>query len=223
VLFLMNRKDFVMTTNVASFVHQYHAGVKAETLLLLHGTGGDESDLLEIGGRIAPGWNLLSPRGRVLENGMPRFFRRLAAGVFDEADLRKQTAALADFVKDAAAEYGLDPAKVFAAGYSNGANIAASVLLLRPETLAGAVLWRAMVPLRDELKAGALRGKRVWISAGAMDPYNAGDQASALAGMLRAGGAEVDVTVQRAGHGLTDADVSGAATWLAARAGAERA
>jgi predicted esterase len=203
-----------MTTKTLDFVHRYEAGTRAETLLVLHGTGGDENDLIDAGREIAPGWNILSPRGRVSENGMPRFFRRLAAGVFDMPDLIAQTNALAEFVKSAAEQYGFDASRVTAAGYSNGANVAASLLLLRPETLAGAILWRAMVPLRPE-KIGGLAGKKIWISAGIGDPYNAGDQAGELAKLLRAGGAEVDVTVQRAGHGLTREDFTGAAERLA--------
>lgn len=205
-----------MTTKALNFVHHYEPGTRSETLVLLHGTGGDENDLLQVGAEVAPGWNLLSPRGRVSENGMPRFFRRLAAGVFDVPDLIAQTNALADFIKTAAATYEFDPTRVTALGYSNGANIAASLLLLRPEALAGAILLRPMVPLRPE-KVGDLSGKRIWISAGIGDPYNVGDQAGSLAALLRSGGATVDTTVQRVGHGLTQADFTGAASWLAGK------
>src|SRR5262249_51939657 len=131
-----------------SFMHRYEPSARAgaPTLLLLHGTGGNESDLLPLGRMIAPGAALLSPRGKVLENGMPRFFRRLAEGVFDEEDVRRRAEELADFIAEARDHYGL-PAPV-AVGYSNGVNIAAAVLLRRPEALAGAVLLRPMMPLR---------------------------------------------------------------------------
>src|SRR5438128_2631452 len=116
-------------------------------LLLLHGTGGDENDMLPLGRELDPEAALLSPRGKILENGMPRFFRRLAEGVFDEADVIKRANELADFVGAAAARYEFDANQLIAVGYSNGANIAAAVLLLRPGTIISAVLFRAMVPL----------------------------------------------------------------------------
>src|SRR6187397_432273 len=129
------------------FVPARPDGAGRPPLLLLHGTGGDESDLLPLGEALAPGAAVLSPRGNVLENGMPRFFRRLAEGVFDEEDVIRRAHELADFVGAAAARHGFDPKRVIAVGYSNGANIAAAILLLRPGALAGAVLFRAMVPL----------------------------------------------------------------------------
>src|SRR5688572_9300260 len=132
------------------FIHRFIAspsGKSTRTLLLLHGTGGDENDLLPLGESLDPDAAILSPRGKVLERGMPRFFRRLAEGVFDEEDLKLRTAELADFVAAAAAQYTFDARRVIAAGFSNGANIAASLLLLRPDTLRAAVLFRAMVPL----------------------------------------------------------------------------
>ena len=120
-----------------SFIHRFAPGnrLEAPPLLLLHGTGGDENDLLPLGEAIAPGAPLLSVRGQVLEHGMPRFFRRLAEGVFDLADLRQRTHDLAAFVAAASAAYGFDPQRVIAVGYSNGANIAASLLLLHPRDL----------------------------------------------------------------------------------------
>src|SRR5262249_16993263 len=136
-------------TEPLGFVHRFVPAPSAgsgTTLLLLHGTGGNENDLLELGQTLAPNAALLSPRGKVSERGMPRFFRRLAEGVFDIEDLKFRTQALADFVASAASAYGFDPGKVIAVGYSNGANIAVSMLLLRPATLAGAVLFRPMVP-----------------------------------------------------------------------------
>ena len=132
-----------------SFIHRFVPGHQADTppILLLHGTGGDESDLLPLGQAIAPGAALLSARGKVLEHGMPRFFRRLAEGVFDEKDVRHRANELANFIEEARQKYQLTAP--VALGYSNGANIAAAMLFLRPDALAGAMLLRAMVPLRD--------------------------------------------------------------------------
>src|SRR6186997_2036988 len=129
------------------FIHEFLAGSSNRTLLLLHGTGGNERDLLPLGRELDPNAALLSPRGKILENGMPRFFRRLAEGVFDLEDLKFRTNELADFVTAAAQHYGFTLDNLVAVGYSNGANIAASMLLLRPEILHRAVLFRAMVPL----------------------------------------------------------------------------
>ncbi len=145
----MTETEIAMTSTELSFVHHFEAATRpaAPAVLLLHGTGGDETDLLPLGRAVAPGAALLSPRGKVLENGMPRFFRRLAEGVFDEADLRHRADELARFVTEARETYGL-PAPI-AIGFSNGANIAAALLLLHPGVLAGAALLRAMVPLRD--------------------------------------------------------------------------
>jgi phospholipase/carboxylesterase len=130
-----------------SFVHVFTPGTTSTTLLLLHGTGGDERDLLPLGEMLLPGAAILSPRGQVLEHGMPRFFRRLAEGVFDEVDLRQRAGDLARFVASTAERHHFDARKVIAVGFSNGANIASALLLLHPGVLAGAILFRAMVPL----------------------------------------------------------------------------
>ena len=132
------------------FVHRFDAGTDphAPTLLLLHGTGGDENDLIPLGRAIAPRAALLSPRGKVLEHGMPRFFRRLAEGVFDQDDLKRRTEELAAFIEAASREYGIQQEQVIAVGFSNGANIAASMLLLRPEILSAAILFRAIENFR---------------------------------------------------------------------------
>jgi phospholipase/carboxylesterase len=180
-------------------------------ILLLHGTGGDENDLLPLGQAIAPGAALLSPRGRVLEGGAPRFFRRLAEGVFDEEDVRRRANELADFVQDARDVYRLDAP--IAVGFSNGANIAAAVLQLRPEILAGAVLLRTMVPLKEVPDTG-LDGKPVLVLSGAMDPIVPAENAARLAAILKGAGASVDHRTLPAGHGLTQADVSIARSWL---------
>ncbi len=180
-------------------------------LLLLHGTGGNEDDLLPLGQAVAPGSALLSPRGAVKENGMPRFFRRLTEGVFDEADLRRRTAELAQFVDAARTRYEL-PAPV-AVGFSNGANIAAALLLLHPGVLAGAVLLRAMVPFR-RVPSATLPGTPVLLLSGAADPIVPAGNAAQLAAQLDAAGAEITHRVLPAGHGLSAADITATSAWL---------
>jgi predicted esterase len=197
-------------------VHEFVPGTSGRTLLLLHGTGGNEHDLLSLGRTLDPTASLLSPRGKVLENGMPRFFRRLAEGVFDIEDLKERTHELADFVADATRKYGVDPANVVAVGYSNGANIAAALLLLRPETLRAAILFRAMVPLVPDQPPN-LGNVNVLIAAGNHDPIARIEEAQRLAALLRDAGAELTVHVSSADHGLTGEDVDVAKRWLAAR------
>jgi phospholipase/carboxylesterase len=200
------------------FVHRFVPGRTpgGPVLLLLHGTGGDETDLLPLGEALAFGAALLSPRGRVLERGMPRFFRRLAEGVFDVPDLIERTRELAEFVDAASAEYGFDPAAVIAAGYSNGANIAACLLLMHPGVLRGAILFRAMVPLVPETRP-RLAGIPVFIAAGRQDPIVPYGQTQQLAGLLEEAGADVTVHVEPGGHALTEGDVTAARAWLAER------
>ncbi|RFC64473.1 alpha/beta hydrolase [Fulvimarina endophytica] len=196
-----------------SHVHRYVAGTSGgrTPLLALHGTGGDETDLLPLAGLVAPQAAILSPRGAVLENGMPRFFRRLAEGVFDEADLETRTHALADFVEAARAHYGL-PAPI-ALGFSNGANIAAAMLLLRPESLSGAILIRPMVPFAEPPASSPLDQVPVLVLSGSMDPLIAEDQPARLAASLSARGAVVERRTVPAGHGLSQADVTLARAW----------
>jgi predicted esterase len=201
-------------TNV-EFIHRFEpapAAGSGGTLLLLHGTGGNENDLLPVGRAIAPGAALLSPRGRVLENGMPRFFRRLAEGVFDHEDLVARTHELADFVAEAAKRHGFDARRVVAVGFSNGANIAGALLLLRPEVLAGAILLRPMVPFEPK-QPPDLRGRRVLVAAGKADPIVKPEQSEQLAELLRAAGAEVTLHWSPGGHTLDRADLSAAAAW----------
>jgi phospholipase/carboxylesterase len=203
-----------------TFVHRFEPGTRkgARPLLLLHGTGGDENDLVPLGRMAAPGAALLSPRGRVLERGMPRFFRRLAEGVFDEEDVRSRAHELADFVAAARAAYDLAPP--VALGYSNGANIAAAVMLLRPEALAGAVLLRAMVPLAHSRAGGGLDGGLEGVAAlivsGAQDPIAPAENAARLKTMLERAGATVEQRVLPGGHELSQADIRLAREWIAA-------
>lgn len=201
-------------TAKSPFTHRFEPGSRTGTppLLLLHGTGGDENDLLQIGAMISPGSPLLSPRGRVLENGMPRFFRRLAEGVFDEEDLRYRALELGEFVEAARDRYGIDAP--VAVGYSNGANIAAALLLMNPRALSGAILLRAMVPLMDP-PAAHLDGKPVLILSGRQDPIVPADNADALASMLSRTGAKVDHRILPVGHQLSQADVALTGRWLA--------
>ena len=196
------------------FVHVYEPGQSPWTLLLLHGTGGDEHDLVGLGRQLAPDAGLLSPRGKVLENGMPRFFRRLAVGRLDIPDLLARTDELAGFVADAAAAYELDPQRVVAVGFSNGANIAASLLLRRPGVLRGAALLRAMLPYEPE-RLPDLTGTDVLIAAGEGDPYSPPDQVRGLTEVLDTAGASVTTNVEPgAGHGLTRNDLARLAAWV---------
>jgi predicted esterase len=197
------------------FIHEFVPGSSNWTLLLLHGTGGNERDLIALGRELDPNAALLSPRGKVLESGMPRFFRRLAEGVFDLEDLKHRTNELADFVTAAAQHYGFASDNVIAVGYSNGANIAASLLLLRPEVLSAAILFRAMVPLIPD-KLPNLLSVRVWIGAGDQDPIVPASETKGLVELLRRAGADVTIRFAKAGHGLTNDDLEAARHWLRA-------
>ena len=195
------------------FIHEFVPGRSKRTLLLLHGTGGNERDLIPIGREIDPAAAILSPRGNVLENGMPRFFRRLAEGIFDEEDLKRRTHELADFVGAAAQHYKFATDEIVAVGYSNGANIAASLLLLRPETLRAAILFRAMVPLVPE-KLPDLSSVRVWIGGGNLDPIIPTSETQRLVDLLRSSRADVTIRFINAGHGLTNNEIEIARDWL---------
>src|SRR5213082_20870 len=187
------------------FIHEFIPGDSPRTLLLLHGTGGNERDLIQLGRELDPNAALLSPRGKVLENGMPRFFRRLAEGVFDLKDLKYRTNELADFVAAAVRHYKLVADHIVGVGYSNGSNIAASMLLLRPEIMHGAILFRAMVPLIPDTLPD-LSSVRVWIGAGDQDPIVPASETERLAELLRRAGADVTIHFTTAGHGLTSDD-----------------
>ncbi|PVE23832.1 hydrolase [Microvirga sp. KLBC 81] len=197
-----------------SFLHRYEPATDQglPPLLLLHGTGGNENDLINLGRKVSPGSALLSPRGKILENGMPRFFRRLAEGVFDEEDVRFRANELADFVAEAREAYGLEAP--IGLGFSNGANIAAAMLMLRPEALAGAALLRAMVPLSDAPKTD-LTGKRVLMVSGQMDPIIPMENSARLAAVLVSSGADVQHETLPTGHGLSQTDLQLLLKWFA--------
>jgi phospholipase/carboxylesterase len=197
------------------FVHRFVPAETpdAPTLLLLHGTGGDENDLLPVGGMLDERAALLSPRGKVLEHGMPRFFRRLAEGIFDHEDLVNRSHELAEFVERAVDEYGIDRRRLFAVGFSNGANIAASLLLTYPRLLAGAILLRAMVPFEPE-RAPDLSGIPVYLAAGRSDQMVPPENTERLAQLLREAGADVTLDWQPGGHGIGPEEVQAVRNWL---------
>jgi len=195
------------------FIHEFVPGTSHWTLLLLHGTGGNERDLIPLGRELDPTASLLSPRGKILENGMPRFFRRLAEGVFDLEDLKTRTNELADFVDAAMRHYELAADHIVGVGYSNGANIAASMLLLRPKIMHAAILFRAMLPLVPD-KLPDLSSVRVWIGAGDQDPIIPTSETQRLIELLRHAGADVTIRFSNAGHGLTSVEVDTAGQWL---------
>lgn len=183
------------------------------TILLLHGTGGDENDLVSFGEAVAPGAALLSPRGGILENGAPRFFGRLSEGKFDPAEVRGRAIELAGFIRAAIQKYRLSPTELFALGYSNGANIASSVMFLEPALLAGAMLFRPMIVLEPEVEED-LTGRAVFIGAGRLDTIVPADQPERLGEMFRRRGASVTLCWQVSGHNLTPADIREAAQWF---------
>jgi phospholipase/carboxylesterase len=198
------------------FIHRFIPATVpgAPALLLLHGTGGDENDLLPLASRIAPGAAMLSPRGKVLEHGMPRYFRRSGEGQWDVDDLKRRTAELAEFVKRARDAYVIET--LIAVGYSNGANIAWSLLLTEPNAFAGAILMRAMLPF-DPRPLPNLSGNPILMLAGRHDELIPLQQAGLLAALLGEAGADATFEVLEAGHGLTEQDLALAAEWLAER------
>jgi len=200
----------------SSFRHVFIPGKSRRTLLLLHGTGGNEHDLLSLGRNLDPEASLLSPRGKILENGLPRFFRRLAEGVFDEEDLIHRSNELADFIAETVTSYSLDSGRIYAVGYSNGANIAASLLLLRPGVLTGAALLRAMVPLTPEVLP-KLNGISVLMLSGRYDPVVPEENARRLAALLTDAGATVSLHFENAAHQLTENTLEAVRGWLDAQ------
>jgi len=193
-------------------IYQQGTNANAPTLLLLHGTGGNERDLLPLAERIDPGASVLSVKGNVSENGMPRFFRRLAEGVFDEEDLLFRTQELHDFVNEASRTYGFDRSRVVAVGYSNGANIAASLMFHIPGAIQGAILHHPMVPRRG-VTLPDLAGVPVFIGAGRNDPICAASETEELSALLLGAGAGVRVHWEQHGHQLTGTEVAAAAAW----------
>jgi len=199
------------------FTYRFIPGTGDRTLLLLHGTGGNENDLLPLGRAIDDGASLLSPRGKVLENGAPRFFRRLAEGVFDEKDVVARAHELANFVAAAATKHSFDENTLVAVGYSNGANIASAMMLLGLSKFRRAILFRPMVPLSRSPDT-SLANCTVLMCGGRFDPIATPQQVSALAELLRERNAQVEVRIQESGHELMNADVEAARDWLAASA-----
>ena len=199
-----------MPEGALTFIHRFEPGAEPP-ILLLHGTGGDESDLVPLGRMLAPDSALLSPRGAVLENGMPRFFRRFAEGQFDEEDVVRRADDLADFVVAARERYGIGAP--YALGFSNGANIAAAILLLRPDVLAGAALLRPMMPLGSPPRPD-LSGRPVLMISGLADPIARPETVEPLADALSSAGARVEHTRLRTGHGLTQDDLAAVRAWL---------
>jgi predicted esterase len=202
------------------FIHVFKPGTNGTTLLMLHGTGGDEHDLLPLAEMLMPDAAVLSPRGQVLENGMPRFFRRLAEGVFDEDDLRQRAGNLANFLSSAGARYGFDAHSVIGVGFSNGANIASAVMLLHPGAMGAAILIRGQVPIVPT-PPPSLAGTRVLISNGRSDPLVGPEETERLAGLFRSSGADVTVEWQPGGHQLTQADIRAAGAWLGEQAASQ--
>ncbi len=204
-----------MTVSTLGFEHLFipSSGGSKLTLLMLHGTGGDENDLVPIFKELGVASSMLSPRGKVLENGMPRFFRRTAEGVFDLRDLELRTRELSDFVGASVREYGLDAHCVVAMGYSNGANIVASVLLSRPDVLAGAILLRPMLPMIPR-SLPDLRSKPIFISAGISDEIIPKESTARLIDILEKSGADLKVAHQPSGHALVTSDILDSKAWL---------
>jgi phospholipase/carboxylesterase/glyoxalase family protein len=204
-----------MSATHLGHVHQFVPGNGTDdiVLLMLHGTGGDEHDLIPLARALRPGAAVLSPRGNVLEKGMPRFFRRLAEGVLDLDDLARRTDELTLFIGRAAEQYGIDSAKLVAVGFSNGANIAASVLLRHPGTLRRAVLLSPMLPFEPETNP-ALTGTSVFIGAGRRDAIIPIAQAERLGELLKASGADVTLLEQDGGHTITNDELTAVRTWL---------
>jgi phospholipase/carboxylesterase len=204
-------------TEDLGFTHRFvpaEGPASAETLLVLHGTGGDENDLIGIGQAIAPGAAILSPRGNVLENGAPRFFRRISEGVFDPKEVRSRAEELARFIRSAIVTYGLDADRVFALGYSNGANIASTVMLVEPGILQGSILLRPML-VYEPSEQRDLSGSAVFISAGRMDKIVPVPSVERLVSLLESSHTDVTLKWQLAGHSLVPSEVREAAEWLA--------
>ena len=204
-------------TSDLGFIHKFVPAPSGSshpvTLLLLHGTGGDEGDLLALGNELWTGAALLGVRGKVLENGMPRFFRRFSEGVFDVEDLKFRTEELAQFIDEAAKRYHFSKKKLMVVGYSNGANIGASLILLHPHYMAAAVLFRAMVPFVPDLIRD-FSHLSVFIGAGRLDPIVPSGQVEELGALFESGGADLTISWSQRGHELGGDDIRAAKIWL---------
>ena len=199
-----------------TYIHQYEPGTGEQrntTLLLLHGTGGDENSLRDLGRMILPGAGQLRPRGNVQENGMARFFRRFAEGLLDVDDLKRRTDELADFLQHASSRYGFDAQQIIVAGFSNGANIAASLLFLRPQVLHAAILLHPMLPFVPE-SLPDLRAMPVFIGAGRADPLVPSEQTLQLAELLEHAGARLSVFWHNGGHTVSVEETRAIKNWL---------
>jgi len=200
---------------MAEFVHIYQPPTNGDpiTLLMLHGTGGDEENLLPLAKKLRPTAGVLSLRGQVLEQGLPRFFRRFAEGVFDEEDLMLRTSHVAEFVTSSAARYGFDSAKVVVVGYSNGANMGTSLIFRHPEVVCAGALFRCTLPYEPANPPNA-DGKQVLLLAAENDPHAPPEKVRRVEEILIAGGVQVTVHWETGGHGMTDAEVEFAAGWM---------
>jgi phospholipase/carboxylesterase/glyoxalase family protein len=204
-------------TEDLGFIHRFVPATDSasgETLIVLHGTGGNENDLIGIGQAIAPGAAILSPRGNVLENGAPRFFRRISEGVFDPKEVRSRAEELGRFIRAAVVTYRLDPSRLYTLGYSNGANVAATMMLVEPGILQSAILFRPMVVYEPTEKT-ELSGSAVFISAGRMDAIVPTASVERLVELFETAHAEVTLKWQLGGHNLVPSEVREAADWLA--------
>ncbi len=195
------------------YIYRERSGSTDNLLLLLHGTGGNETDLLPLANEVAPEWAVISPRGKVLENGMPRFFKRLAEGVFDMEDLALQSADLVQFISEVRKAHNLDKARIVAFGFSNGANIAASILLTYPDIFSGAILLHPMVPFTPKLLPH-LEGIPVFISGSENDRIVPAEESFRLSEMFQNSGAEVEVSIQNGGHGVTISEIEAVKVWV---------
>ncbi|MBG6191058.1 phospholipase/carboxylesterase [Arthrobacter sp. CAN_A212] len=205
-------------TNVDQWPHLHDAGTPdSPVLLLLHGTGGTEHDLLQLAQRLAPGAGYLAPRGPVQEQGMNRWFRRFGEGKFDVDDVVRRAGELADFVQWARQNYGLGERKVIAVGFSNGANIALATVLLHPQALADVVAFSGMYPLGDRSFDGDLSGTAVALFNGEADAMAPVTSVTQLKSVLDNTGSDVHQVVREGGHGVHPVEVDAAATWIGSR------
>ena len=196
------------------YIYQSSGNPDAVTLLLLHGTGGNEHDLLPLASSFGKDINILSLRGNTTENGMPRFFERLGMGVFDEKDLEFRTNEMVDFIKKLSVLEKFNINKVVALGYSNGANIAGATLVLHPNFLLGAILYRPMMPFRDKRSGTNRTNAKVFLSSGKNDPTVDLSEIEAYTTQLKDSGFKVSNYVINSSHGLTKEDVDLAVEWF---------